>query len=150
MTDENDPADDRRPTADRDYEVGYGKPPVHTRFGQGNRASQGRPSGSRNVRTIFNEAFSQRANAEIGGERVSISRAELTLRQLAVAASKGDPKATAQYLHYADKWAEADVEPEKLPDAVISADHDIVQNLFALAKLTDVVETRPLEDDQDV
>ena len=77
MSDDRDPPRDGEGSGERPYEVGYGKPPVHTRFGQGNRASTGRPQGSRNVRTIFDEAFSQRANAEIGGKRVSISRLRL-------------------------------------------------------------------------
>ena len=49
------PADD-----ERDYEVGYGKPPRHTRFELGRSGNpQGRPGGSKNLLTLLNEALKE-------------------------------------------------------------------------------------------
>ena len=40
----------------RDYEVGYGKPPSHTRFKPGESGNpRGRPRGSRNAQPSFSE-----------------------------------------------------------------------------------------------
>ena len=148
MSDDLDPPRDGEESGERPYEVGYGKPPVHTRFGQGNRASTGRPSGSRNVRTIFEEAFAHKRSGKINGERVVLSRAELALRHLANRAADGDHKATAQYLQYADKWSEADPVAKGSATAQ-SRNLDIVQNLFALAKLTGEAKADPDESQGD-
>ena len=44
----------------RDYEVGYGKPPRHTRFEPGRSGNpRGRPSRSKNLSTLLSEALSE-------------------------------------------------------------------------------------------
>ena len=42
------------PDNERDYEVGYGKPPPHTRFVKGQLGnSRGRPRGAKNMKPAF-------------------------------------------------------------------------------------------------
>ena len=107
--------DDEAPDSgpERDYEVGYGRPPVHSRFGKGNRAGRGRPKGARNVRTLFNEVFAKRKKVKLEGREMKLSRGEIAMEQLANRAAAGDPKAIAQYLAYADKWTDPE-EPSGL------------------------------------
>jgi hypothetical protein len=59
------------PDNERDYEVGYGKPPRHTRFKPGRSGNpRGRPSGSKNLSTLLNEALNEPVIvAENGGQR---------------------------------------------------------------------------------
>lgn len=63
------------------YEVGYRRPPLHTRFGQGNRASKGRPKGSLNLRTIFNEVFAKPKKIKLDGREVRLSRGQIALER---------------------------------------------------------------------
>lgn len=116
-----------------DYEVGYGRPPVHSRFGKGNRASLGRPKGARNVRTLFNEAFAKRKRVKLEGREMKLSRGEIAMEQLANRAAAGDPKAIAQYLAYADKWAVAD-QGDGLTPRVLALNDSILKNILKLAR----------------
>src|SRR5439155_1781990 len=48
------------PDDERDYEVGYGKPPRHTRFGLGRSGNpRGRPGGSKKLSTLLSEALKE-------------------------------------------------------------------------------------------
>jgi hypothetical protein len=50
------PSDDKP-----DYEVGYGKPPPHTRFVQGLSGNpRGRPRGAKNIKTLLPKALNER------------------------------------------------------------------------------------------
>lgn len=74
-------------------EVGYGKPPVAHRFAKGNKLGKGRPKGSKNLKTIVNEAFGVKVPAKIGGQTRKLTKIELAIHQLANKASAGDLKA---------------------------------------------------------
>ena len=46
------------PKTRRDYEVGYGTPPLHTRFQKGQSGNpKGRPRGRKNLSSLLNEAL---------------------------------------------------------------------------------------------
>jgi Family of unknown function (DUF5681) len=48
------------PDNEADYEVGYGKPPRHTRFKKGQSGNpRGRPNGSKNLSTLLSETLSE-------------------------------------------------------------------------------------------
>jgi hypothetical protein len=48
------------PDDERDYEVGYGRPPRHTRFELGRSGNpRGRPGGSKNLSTLLSEALQE-------------------------------------------------------------------------------------------
>ena len=48
------------PDRERDYEVGYGKPPRHTRFTKGQSGNpRGRPPGAKNLKTLLSEALNE-------------------------------------------------------------------------------------------
>lgn len=74
-------------------EVGYGKPPVAHQFAKGNKLGKGRPKGSKNLKTIVNEAFGVKVPAKIGGQTRKLTKIELAIHQLANKASAGDLKA---------------------------------------------------------
>ncbi len=88
---------------DSDYGVGYGKPPVDSRFKPGKSGNpQGRPKGSKNKRPklkeerlksiILEEAYRD-ISVRDGDRNVSIPMAQAIVRALAVKAAKGDLRA---------------------------------------------------------
>jgi hypothetical protein len=49
------------PENQRDYAVGYGRPPPHSRFKKGQSGNPwGRPPGAKNLKTVLNEALNER------------------------------------------------------------------------------------------
>lgn len=57
------------------YEVGRGKPPVHTRFQAGASGNpKGRPKGMRNASTVILEAMRQKIAVNEGGRRRQITK----------------------------------------------------------------------------
>ena len=83
------------PDSERDYEVGYGKPPRRTRFKPGRSGNpRGRPSGSKNLSTLLNEALNEPVIvAENGGQR-KISKRRAIIKQLVNQSAKADLRAT--------------------------------------------------------
>lgn len=86
------------------YEVGYGKPPKHSRFQKGNRHGRGRRPGSRNLKTIVEEVTHERVPAQISGKTKKISRLELSVRQLAQKAVAGDLKAIDRLVLLSERY----------------------------------------------
>jgi hypothetical protein len=82
-----------------EYQVGYRKPPQHSRFKKGQSGNpRGRPKGSesfaRLARRILNEKIVIREN----GERRTITKLQAALKQLANKAAAGDPRAIRDVL----------------------------------------------------
>ena len=79
---------------DGDYEVGYGKPPHHTRFKAGQSGNpRGRPSGAKNLATLLNEALNELVVVTENGGRKRISKRQASFKQLVNEAAKGNWRA---------------------------------------------------------
>src|SRR5438874_10774392 len=77
-----------------DYEVGYGKPPRHTRFKRGQSGNpRGRPSGSKNLKTLLNEALNERVVVTEEGRRRNITKREAIVTQLVNRSATADLRA---------------------------------------------------------
>ena len=80
---------------ERDYEVGYGKPPRHTRFELGRSGNpQGRPGGSKNLLTLLNEALKEPVIVVENGRRRKITKRQAIITQLVNQSAKADWRAT--------------------------------------------------------
>lgn len=75
-----------------DDQVGYGKPPKHSQFKPGNKRGKGRKKGSKNLKTIVNEALGMKRPAKVDGQIKKLSKIEVANHQLANAAAEGDHK----------------------------------------------------------
>jgi hypothetical protein len=63
------------PETQRGYEVGFGKPPAHSRFKKGQSGNPwGRPAGAKNLKTLLNEALNERVIVAENGRRRKISK----------------------------------------------------------------------------
>jgi hypothetical protein len=78
-----------------DYEVGYGKPPRHTRFKKGQSGNpRGRPSGSKNLATVLSEALNELVIVAENGGRRKITKRQAIITQLVNQSAKADWRAT--------------------------------------------------------
>ena len=81
------------------YEVGYGKPPKHSRFKPGNR---GRPKGSKkrafSLSEIITEAMTRRRKVRRGDKIVSMPAAEIFIERLIAMATTGSPSEMTKVL----------------------------------------------------
>jgi hypothetical protein len=77
-----------------DYRVGYGKPPLATRFQKGNKANpHGRPRGSTNLAVLLQRALDAPTLAP-GGKRRRWTKRELMVRSLVERSAGADLAAT--------------------------------------------------------
>jgi hypothetical protein len=78
----------------KDYEVGYGKPPVHTRFRKGQSGNpSGKPKKVLSEDEILLRDLSSKVPVTEGGKQRHMSKLEVVLKQQVKLAMKGDPKA---------------------------------------------------------
>jgi hypothetical protein len=120
------------PEAPRDYKVGYGKPPRHTRFKKGQSGNpRGRPSGSKNLKTLLNEALNERVVVTEEGGRRNITKREAIVTQLVNRSATADLRALKILLDTL-RDIEGQTEPASSETAEFSeADEKVIEQLRA-------------------
>ena len=120
------------PDDERDYEVGYGKPPRHTRFELGRSGNpRGRPGGSKNLSTLLSEALKEPVIVVENGRRRKIAKRQAIITQLVNRSAKADLKAI-QILLTMLRDIEARADPGSAdPAAFNEADQQIIQRIRA-------------------
>ena len=97
-------SDDRR-----NYQIGYGKPPRHTRFRKGRSGNpKGRPKTGQSFERLARQAFNEKIVIRENGERRTITKMQAALKQLANKAASGDARAVREALKLQTKFAEID------------------------------------------
>lgn len=87
---------------DRSYEVGYGKPPKHSRFKPGQSGNpKGRKPGSRNVMTLLEQTLFDTVKVRENGKVRRVPAIQACLLNLRNKAMKGDPKALDRFIKLA-------------------------------------------------
>jgi Family of unknown function (DUF5681) len=81
----------------REYSVGYGRPPLATRFKKGTSGNlKGRPKGQKNLKTLIKQAMMAQISVREGSRSTKVSRLEaVVLRQLQAALKGSDRSAMA-------------------------------------------------------
>lgn len=75
-------------------DVGYGKPPEHSRFKQGRSGNpQGRPKGTLNMATVLARTLREKVFVDENGKRKTVSKLEAAIAQLVSKATSGDTHA---------------------------------------------------------
>jgi hypothetical protein len=114
-----------------DYEVGYGKPPRHTRFKKGQSGNpRGRPSGSKNLSTLLTEALNEVVIVAENGGRRKITKRQAIITQLVNQSAKADWRATKILLDIL-QVIEARTEPMTAETSLDAADERVMEQLRA-------------------
>lgn len=73
------------------YETGYGKPPIYTRFKKGQSGNpKGRRKGSRNLASALESALQEQVTVNEGGVRKKVTKKQAAFKQIANKAASGD------------------------------------------------------------
>lgn len=100
--------------AEKGYEVGYGRPPKSTQFKKGQSGNpKGRAKGSKNYRTMLFEELRQTVTIVEDGQRKSMTKLEVMLRNLTNKAAKGDPRSIEQVLKQLQQMLPETREPKE-------------------------------------
>ena len=113
-----------------DYEVGYGKPPKHTRFKPGQSGNpKGRPKGVRNLSKLIEEELSCRVSLKENGRTRHVTKQTAFVKSFVNYAVKGEPSAQKQLLSI---MAAMEISAEARKAGTPSTDEDlkILQEAF--------------------
>jgi len=114
-----------------DYEVGYRKPPRHTRFNKGQSGNpKGRPGGAKNLSTLLSEALNEPVIVAENGGRRTISKRQAIIKQLVNQSAKGDWRATKLLLDI-QLDIEHRSEPQTAESSFSAADEKVIAQLKA-------------------
>ena len=81
--------------ANADYEVGYARPPMATRFKPGQSGNpKGKPKGTRNLTTEFNDELKTKVTIQENGRTRQITKAQALAKQHVNKAVSGDARST--------------------------------------------------------
>ena len=115
----------------RDYEVGYGKPPRHSRFAKGQSGNpMGRPGGAKNFSTLLAEALNELVAVAENGARRKISRCQIIIKQLVKRAEKGDWRAAKLLLDF-QRENERRTQPETSESWCDAEDRKTIEEMTA-------------------
>lgn len=80
---------------ERDYAVGYGKPPLHSRFKKGRSGNpRARPAVSASLASVLLDALNQRVVVAANGRRRRVTKREAVIAQLVDKSATADLRAT--------------------------------------------------------
>jgi Family of unknown function (DUF5681) len=119
------------PETARDYVVGYGKPPLHSRFQKGRSGNpKGRPCGRKNMSTLPSDALNGSVIVVENGRRKKITKREAIVTQLVNKSASADLKATQMVLAMlSDLESRADASADPAP--FTEADQQVIQRIQA-------------------
>ena len=90
MADKNEPTDE---ASGVNYEVGYRKPPVRTRFKPGQSGNpRGRPKGTKNLKTDLMEELGEKIVIREGDRSQKVSKQRAVVKSLVARTLKGDAR----------------------------------------------------------
>jgi len=125
------------------YAVGYGKPPMHTRFQSGRSGNPaGRPKGVRNLSTDVRRILKVPVKVNEGGRSRKVSTQEGTLMRLREKALKGDPRALDRLLDLAARFNN---EPDTAETQALCADDEAILAAYRAEIIADAATPTPAQ-----
>jgi hypothetical protein len=104
----------------REPKVGYGRPPVHSRFAPGVSGNpSGRAKGSQNLKTLFQKILKEEVSLREGSVTKKISKAEAVLRGLVIGAMKGDARSVVALFKLAEQTGQFEDDRSDRPQEIV-------------------------------
>lgn len=103
------------------YEVGYGRPPMHSRFKTGMSGNlRGRPRRSKQIEHLIQKELDEKIVIKEGGRDRTITKREAIIKQFVNRAIKGDSKPLQMMLTHLEKNREVEpFTPTEADDAAL-------------------------------
>lgn len=99
-----------------EYEVGYRKPPKHSRFAKGQSGNpRGRRNGSRNLKGVVIKELDEPITIREGGVERRVTKREGIVKSFVNRALKGDVRAARELLSLAAQFEEGPSAPAEAP-----------------------------------
>ena len=116
----------------RNYEIGYKRPPVKTRFRSGQSGNpKGRPQGTQNLETDLKEELSEHIAIREGERQMKVSKQRALLKAMLAKALKGDTRAANILLQLVAKTVGQDDGRKAADDDLGDDDVAILQRYLA-------------------
>lgn len=116
--------------ANADYDVGYGKPPVHSQFKKGQSGNRnGNPKGAKSFKGLIQQELDAPIIVQSNGKRSKTTKRRAAATQIANAAARGDPKAIKTIMEIEEPTEAASAELAPATGGELSdADHLTLQH----------------------
>jgi Family of unknown function (DUF5681) len=115
----------------RDYEIGYGRPPVATRFRLGGVGNpKGRPKRAKTVGRIIQDAMMTPVRIEVNGKPKTMTAQEVIIRNLVRSAARGDTKAIQALFGLKARYQDS-AETTLMPSDLEANDRKIIEDYLA-------------------
>jgi hypothetical protein len=145
--------EDDTPRHDQDYDVGFGKPPKHSRFKPGASGNpKGRPKwkGRGTLNSLIGTELYRPVRLNQNGERISMPALQVALRRLVRMGAEGNPKAVETMLKIARDHSETIALEEKQEISGLTNEERLerIRQLFARVQRRIETKNRRAEEGQ--
>lgn len=138
------PTDPQAPKAKPDYEVGYGRPPLATRFRAGSVGNpKGRPKRAKTVGQIIQEAMMMPVRIEVNGKPKTMTAQEVIIRNLVHSAARGDTKAIHSLFGLKARYQDS-TETTLTPSDLKANDRKIIEEYWAKISTSGTADASPV------
>jgi hypothetical protein len=122
---------------DLGYEIGFGRPPDHSKFRAGVSGNpRGRPKNKRNLATVLERTLQEKIVVNENGVRKTLTKLEAAIKQLVNKAASGDLGALRQLGALARSAEEQGVDPptKQIADADLKVMQGVLKRLEGCKK----------------
>ncbi len=115
----------------RDFKIGYGQPPVATRFKPGGIGNpKGRPKRAKTVGQIIHDAMMTSVKIEVNGKPKTMTAQEVIIRNLVHSAARGDTRAIHALFALKARYQDS-ADTTLVPSDLDAGDRKIIEEFLA-------------------